>query len=139
MFKKVISVNTNEVAKILVNEPIAIFQSRSEQGQRALGNRSLLMNPLHKDCIAKINKIKKREWFRPFAGTVSLEKAPEWFDMASLKESPFMTCAVDVKPDKQSKIPAITHVDGTCRIQTLKEWLVVAREGEVCSGSVRLK
>ena len=55
------------------------------------------------------------EWFRPFAGTVLEENANEWFDFAGMKSSPFMMYAVDVKQDK---IPAITHVDGTCRIQT---------------------
>ena len=66
-----------------------------------------------------IGGIKKREEFRPFAGTVLLEKANEWFDMAGLEESPFMMYAMDVWPDKQNKIPCITHVDGTCRIQTV--------------------
>lgn len=113
-------ITPREVAILLSkNNIVCIFQGRSEAGPRALGNRSILYNPTDPNGKDVVNKIKKREWFRPFAGTVLLEKAPEWFDMASLKESPFMTCAVDVKPDKQSKIPAITHVDGTCRIQTL--------------------
>ena len=116
MFKKVISVNTNEVAKILVNEPIAIFQSRSEQGQRALGNRSLLMNPLHKDCIAKINKIKKREWFRPFAGTVLQEYKNKYFEIPYDTYNPYMMFMYKIKDER---LKNIASVDNYCRVQTL--------------------
>ena len=66
-----------------------------------------------------MNKIKKREWFRPFAGTVLLEHAHDWFDMGTIKESPYMSYAIPVKEEKKSIIPAITHVDGTCRVQTV--------------------
>jgi carbamoyltransferase len=65
--------------------------------------------------------VKQREWFRPFAGTILHEKTNEWFDLRSLNESPYMMFAVDVFKDKQELIPAITHVDGTCRVQTLKQ------------------
>ena len=66
-----------------------------------------------------MNRVKKREYFRPFAGTVLLEHAREWFDMDRLEESPFMSYAIDVLPDKRHLIPSIVHVDGTCRIQTV--------------------
>ena len=118
---KIIKCTPDDVSKILLKNPVAIFQSRSEQGQRGLGNRSLLMSPIHKDAHNLINNIKKREWFRPFAGSVLKENAHEWFDMAGLEESPFMMYAMDVWPDKQDQIKAITHVDGTCRIQTVSE------------------
>jgi carbamoyltransferase len=68
-----------------------------------------------------VNTVKKREFFRPFAGTVLEEEATKWFDMKQLKDSKFMMYAVDVLKDKQELIPAITHVDGTCRIQTLSK------------------
>jgi carbamoyltransferase len=84
-----------------------------------LGNRSILFDPRDPDGKDKVNKVKKREWFRPFAGTVLKEHASEWFDMAGLEESPYMMYAVDVLKDKTKDIPAITHVDNTCRVQTL--------------------
>ena len=63
--------------------------------------------------------MKQREWYRPFAASVMLEHVHDWFDMAGLKESPFMMFAVDVIKNKQKLIPCVTHVDGTCRIQTV--------------------
>jgi len=113
-------VTPREVAILLSkNNIVCIFQGQSEAGPRALGNRSILYNPTDPNGKDFVNKVKGREWFRPFAGTVLLEKSFEWFDMAGMKESPFMMCAVNVRPEKQSLIPSITHVDGTCRIQTL--------------------
>jgi len=98
---------------------VAIAQGRSEIGPRALGNRSILFDPRVKGGKDIVNRIKKREYFRPFAGTVLLEHAREWFDMDRLEESPFMMYAVDVLPEKRDLIPSIVHVDGTCRIQTV--------------------
>jgi carbamoyltransferase len=108
------------VAELISNKNIvAIYQGSSESGPRALGNRSILYDPRDPNGKDHVNIIKKREWFRPFAGTVLKEFAKEWFDLCNLEESKFMMFAVDVLKDKQSKIPAITHIDGTCRIQTL--------------------
>jgi len=119
MFKSY-KVNHSDIAKLISGRNIVtIFQGRSEAGPRALGNRSILYDPTDPNGKDFVNKVKKREWFRPFAGTVLLEKANEWFDMAGLEESPFMMYAMDVWPDKQEQIQAITHVDGTCRIQTV--------------------
>jgi carbamoyltransferase len=110
------------VAKLISEKNIvALYQGRSECGPRALGNRSILYDPRDPNGKDHVNIVKKREWFRPFAGTVLYENAKEWFDLQSLDESKFMMFAVDVLKDKQSLIPAITHVDGTCRIQTLKK------------------
>ena len=118
----VYDIKPENVAKLISeNNIVTIFQGRSEAGPRALGNRSILYNPADPNGKDFVNKVKKREWFRPFAGTVLLEKANEWFDMAGLEESPFMMYAMDVWPDKQDQIKAITHVDGTCRIQTVTE------------------
>tara|TARA_R100001510_G_scaffold15163_1_gene12558 strand:- start:760 stop:1311 length:552 start_codon:yes stop_codon:yes gene_type:complete len=107
------------VEQILNQQIVAIFQNSSEYGPRGLGNRSLLFDPRNKNGKDIVNKIKKREWFRPFAGTVLLEHARDWFDMGTIKESPYMSYAIPVKEEKKSMIPAITHVDGTCRIQTV--------------------
>lgn len=106
---------------ILKQEILAIFQGASEMGPRALGNRSLLFDPRNKDGKTIVNKVKKREWYRPFAGTVLLEHATEWFEMGTIKESPYMSFAIPVKENKKELIPSITHVDGTCRIQTVTE------------------
>jgi len=111
-----------EVAQLISEgNCIAIAQGRSESGPRALGNRSILFDPRDKDGKDKVNKIKKREYFRPFAATVLHENSQQWFDMNSLDESPYMTYAVDVLPGKSETIPAVTHVNNTCRIQTLKQ------------------
>ena len=109
------------VEQILNQQIVAIFQNSSEYGPRGLGNRSLLFDPRNKNGKDIVNKIKKREWFRPFAGTVLLEYAHDWFDMGTIKESPYMSYAIPVKEEKKSVIPAITHVDGTCRIQTVTQ------------------
>ena len=104
---------------ILQQEIVAIFQGQSEWGPRALGNRSLLFDPRNKDGKDIVNKVKNREWYRPFAGSCLLEHANDWFEMGVIKESPYMTFAIPVKEEKKSLIPCITHVDGTCRIQTV--------------------
>lgn len=109
-----------DVAKLIYDGNIvALFQGRSESGPRALGNRSILFNPCIENGKEIINTIKKRESFRPFAGTILVEKAHEWFDMDRLEQSPFMLYAVDCLEDKKKIIPSIVHEDGTCRIQTL--------------------
>lgn len=103
-----------EVAKLL-NEGfvVGICQGKSEAGYRALGNRSILFDPREKDGMEYMNSLKGRESFRPFAGTVLEEHAHEWFD---IDESPYMQYAVKVKKEG---IPAIVHVDNTCRVQTV--------------------
>jgi len=115
-------ITPEQIAKLISERNIVtIFQGRSEAGPRALGNRSILYDPTDPNGKDYVNKVKNREWFRPFAGSVLKEKASEWFDLAGLEESPFMMYAMDVWPDKQEQIKAITHVDGTCRIQTVTE------------------
>ena len=109
-----------DVAKLIDEKnTVAIFQGRSEAGPRALGNRSILYDPRDPNGKDKVNRVKNRESFRPFAGTIKLHTVHEWFDMAGLKESPFMMYAVDVRPEKKDLIPAILHVDKTCRVQTV--------------------
>ena len=109
-----------DVAKLITDKNIvALFQGRSEAGHRALGNRSILYDPRDPNGKNHVNIVKQREWYRPFAASVMLEHVHDWFDMAGLKESPFMMFAVDVIKEKQKLIPCVTHVDGTCRIQTV--------------------
>jgi carbamoyltransferase len=116
------SVTPEDVAQLLVEGKIvSIFQSRSEAGPRALGNRSIVYDPRVTNGKDIVNKVKGREWFRPFAGSVLQEDAAEWFDLAGMEESPFMMYAVDVQTSKLGEIPAITHVDNTCRVQTVTE------------------
>lgn len=116
------STSASEVANLIAERNIvSIFQGRSEAGPRALGNRSILYDPRDPDGKEFVNTVKGREWFRPFAGSVLAEDADDWFDMAGLKESPFMMYAVNVAADKLEKIPSITHVDDTCRVQTVSK------------------
>lgn len=111
-----------DVAKLIADRNIvSIFQGRSEAGPRALGNRSILYDSRDPDGKDKVNTVKGREWFRPFAGSCLIEDANDWFDMAGLEESPFMMYAVNVAADKVSEIPCVTHVDETCRVQTVSE------------------
>ena len=98
---------------------VAVWQGKSENGPRALGNRSLLFDPTIEDGKDHVNRVKRREYFRPFAGTILLEHANDWFDMKGLEQSPHMMYAMDCKEGVAEKIPSIIHVDGTCRIQTV--------------------
>ena len=97
---------------------VAWFQGRSEYGPRALGNRSFLADPRNESARENLNrKIKKREPFRPFAPSVKAECAAEYFEID--QPSPFMTIIVPVRPEKRQIIPAVTHVDGSARPQTV--------------------
>jgi hypothetical protein len=96
---------------------IAWFQGRMEYGPRALGHRSILASPLHREMRDRINeRIKHREEFRPFAGAVPLERAADWFELDGA--SPFMQFVVPVRAEATDRIPAVTH-HGTCRAQTV--------------------
>lgn len=111
-----------DVVDLLMNKNIvSFFQGRSENGPRALGNRSILFNPTYEDGKDFVNEVKHREYFRPFAGSIMQEYVHEWFDLRGMKDSPHMMYAVNCQPGIEEKIPAIIHVDGTCRIQTVTE------------------
>jgi carbamoyltransferase len=94
------------------------FQGRSEFGPRALGNRSLLADPRHAGNVERLNRVKGREQFRPVAPMVLEEHAAQMFSRGPLP-SPYMLFVHDVADEWQSRIPAVTHVDGTARIQTV--------------------
>ena len=107
-----------ETARILAQDRIVgWFQGRMEFGPRALGGRSILASPLSADMQGRLNEIKDREDFRPVAPVVLEEEAARWFVHA--QASPFMLFVYDVAPDKAARIPAVRHVDGTARIQTI--------------------
>ena len=98
----------------------AWFQGRSEFGPRALGNRSILADPRKAEMKDKLNKrVKHRQAFRPFAPVVLAERANEIFE--GNEESPFMLLVKRVRPQWRDKIPAIVHVDGTARLQTVRQ------------------
>jgi len=107
-----------QVADLLIQDKvIGWFQYRMEFGPRALGARSILASPVHAAMQARLNEIKDREDFRPVAPVVLEEEAGNWFDNADV--SPFMLFVYDVLPEKADLIPAVRHVDGTARIQTI--------------------
>lgn len=120
IFQSYVNIKYNDIVDIISSKNIvAIFQGKSEAGPRALGNRSFLYDPRDPDGREHVNLIKKREWYRPFAGTILHEHVNEWFDMRGLNESPHMMYAVNALKHSYDKIPAILHVDKTCRIQTV--------------------
>jgi carbamoyltransferase len=99
---------------------IGWYQGRAEFGPRALGNRSILADPRREDAKALLNeKIKKRESFRPFAPSILKEYVGEYFEQVD--DVPFMEKVFDIKPEKRSEIPAVTHVNGSGRLQTVEQ------------------
>jgi carbamoyltransferase len=110
------------IAEILkAGHIVAVFQGKGEAGPRALGNRSLLYDPRVVKGKDIVNSIKQREMFRPFAAAIMLEHVNDWFELGNIDESPLMMYAVGVKDDAKDKIPAVVHVDNTCRIQTVTD------------------
>ncbi len=110
-----------DTAKLLADQKvIGWFQDRSEFGPRALGNRSLIADPRKPEMKDILNsRVKHRQPFRPFAPIVLYERAKEVFE--GEEDSPFMLIAKNVRPEWRDKIPAIVHVDGTARVQTVRE------------------
>lgn len=100
------------------NGVVAWFQGRSEFGPRALGHRSLLAHPGHADNLTRINDVKGREQFRPVAPMVRASRAADIFHRGPLP-SPYMLFVHDVDPAWRERIPAVVHVDGTARVQTV--------------------
>ncbi|OLT13615.1 carbamoyltransferase [Actinomadura sp. CNU-125] len=108
------------VAEALAHDRVvAWFQGRSEFGPRALGHRSLLAHPGHVANVERLNDVKGREQFRPIAPMVSLDRAAEIFDGPI--PSPYMLFVHDVRPEWRARIPAVVHVDGTARVQTVAD------------------
>ncbi|WP_435123147.1 carbamoyltransferase family protein [Micromonospora tulbaghiae] len=107
-----------EAAEVLAgNGIVAWYQGRSEYGPRALGHRSLLAHPGDRDTTRRMNDVKGREQFRPIAPMVRAERFPDVFE--GVFPSPYMLFVHRVKPQWRDRIPAVTHVDGTARVQTV--------------------
>jgi carbamoyltransferase len=105
-------------AAIARGEVIGWYQGRSEWGPRALGNRSIVADPRRADMKDILNlKIKRRESFRPFAPSILAERTGEWFTVDY--PDPFMIKVYPIRPERRAEIPAVTHVDGTGRLQTV--------------------
>ena len=101
---------------------IAWFRGRMEYGPRALGNRSILADPGGPKMRDRINAmVKKRESFRPFAPACSAEEAHRWFEVDPGTDLPYMISVVDVRSEVRALLPAITHVNGSARLQTVSE------------------
>ena len=99
--------------------PIIWYSGRSESGPRALGNRSLLADPRRIESKNRLNEIKKREWWRPVAPIVLEEECAKWFK--DCFESEYMLNNFSIKNDKEKLVPAIVHLDGTSRVQTVNK------------------
>ena len=108
-------------AELLSNGKIlGWFQGRMEFGPRALGSRSILADPRDREMNIKVNNaVKFREWWRPFAPSFKKEAAGDYLESAT--DSPFMILTAQVKPEKRSIIPSVTHVDGSARPQTVEK------------------
>jgi carbamoyltransferase len=105
-------------AAIADGQVLGWFQGRMEWGPRALGNRSILCDPRRPDMKALLNaKIKRRESFRPFAPSILEEAVPEWFEEDDAV--PFMMQVFQIREKKRKLIPAVTHIDGSGRLQTV--------------------
>jgi carbamoyltransferase len=99
---------------------IAWYRGRMEFGPRALGHRSILADPGRPEMRDRINAmVKMREAFRPFAPAIAIEEVAQWFDVEKGTELPYMITIVDVRNEYRSQLPAITHVNGTARLQTV--------------------
>lgn len=107
-----------KTARLLANNKIvAFYQGNGEIGQRALGNRSILLNPMIENGKDMVNTIKHREYYRPFGAVVLDEYKTEYFNVDESFENQYMLYVAKTK--NKDNLPAVTHVDGTCRIQTL--------------------
>ena len=114
-------VNDDDVIDLLCEKNIiSVFGGGSESGRRALGNRSILADPRHSEIKDIVNeKVKHRQWFRPFAPSILREDVKDWF--AHDIGSPYMSFALSFKDGMAEKVPAVVHFDDTARLQTVKK------------------
>jgi carbamoyltransferase len=115
------SIAADAAALLAQDKVLGWFQGRMEFGPRALGARSILASPLGKDMQARLNSLKDREDFRPVAPVVLEEALGDWFTPAAANggKSPYMLFVYGVRPEQADRIPAVRHVDGTARVQTV--------------------
>lgn len=131
--------------EVVANKIVGWFQGRQESGPRALGNRSILANPQNPKMKDILNaRVKRREYFRPFAPSVIEEKFLDYFVMPKNQKSPYMILAGHVKESYKDKLPAITHADSTARVHTvskevnLKYWELINHVGDISGIAVVL-
>jgi carbamoyltransferase len=99
---------------------LAWYRGRMEFGPRALGHRSILADPGHPEMRDRINSmVKMREAFRPFAPAVTVEQVHRWFEVPPMTELPYMIITADVRQEHRAQLPAVTHVNGSARVQTV--------------------
>lgn len=112
---------SDEAARLIADgRVLAWYRGRMEFGPRALGHRSILADPGHHEMRNRINSmVKMREAFRPFAPAVTLRQAHRWFEVAPGAEFPYMITTVNVREEHRAKLPAVTHVNGSARLQTV--------------------
>jgi carbamoyltransferase len=119
-FPNLAALSAEAAGWIARGQVIAWHRGRMEFGPRALGNRSILADPGHPEMRDRINAmVKKREAFRPFAPAVSFEQAHLWFEMSPGTHLPYMITTVNVRTAHRTALPAITHVNGSARVQTV--------------------
>lgn len=122
-YRRLADVAAQTAALLAANRVIGWFQGRMEFGPRALGARSILASPTDPDMQRKLNRIKDREDFRPVAPVVLESKAHHWFrgGRRTPLRAPFMLFVYDVAPGAEATIPAVRHIDGTARVQTVDD------------------
>jgi carbamoyltransferase len=120
---KVENVGDDRVIDILSNgdgNVISVYGGGSESGRRALGNRSILADPRNKKMKDIINeKVKHRQWYRPFAPSILRDKVKYWFEKDI--DSPYMSAVIKFKEEVRDLVPAVVHFDGSARLQTVTE------------------
>jgi carbamoyltransferase len=116
-FRRLHDVAAKTAELLAAGNVVGWYQGRTEFGPRALGARSILASPIDPGMQAKLNEIKDREDFRPVAPVVMEEYAADWFVGGS--RAPFMLFIFDLRPERANRIPAVRHVDGTARVQTV--------------------
>lgn len=119
-YRRVDDPGAEAAARLADGKVVGWFQGRAEAGPRALGARSILADPRRAEMRDVVNdRVKRREWFRPFAPSVLHERGHEWFD--GYHPAPFMLTVLPILPSRRSEIPAVTHVDGTGRVQSVTQ------------------
>ena len=112
----------DDIASLLLEQKsVAVYYGLAESGQRALGNRSILFDATNPNAKNIVNRIKCREWYRPFAAIVLEEDVNQYFDMLKILKNEFMTNSFQVKEKYKDLLKGIVHVDGSCRIQTINK------------------
>lgn len=117
-----VNASIDDVCNLLLQQKsVAIFEGNPESGPRALGHRSILFDARNKNCKSIVNKIKNREWYRPFAGVILQSEFENYFETLGQKDSKYMTVNFECKEQTKQLVPGIIHVDNTCRVQTVNE------------------